>query len=101
MVLKLPCPLSPSAWKRADHPVRRAPTPHYRPNLYILQVEAVRQIDEQLRLDMKEVQLKVGSFVTQQKHVADTMALDAHRQLENDKGVQSYEPEHLGRGRRH
>lgn len=54
---------------------------------YALQAEAVSRVDEQLRAEMIEAQSQLARWITEQKQVADSVALQAQNTLDNDKGA--------------
>jgi hypothetical protein len=44
-------------------------------------------VDEELRAEMIECQAQIRRWTTEQKHIVDSLALDAQRTLEGDKGA--------------
>ena len=50
-------------------------------------MDDVARIDQELRAEMVEAQAQVARFTTEHKQAVDTIALQATRTLENDKGV--------------
>ena len=51
------------------------------------QADVISRTDEELRSEMVEMQTQVARWVTEQKHSADTVALNGVRVLETDKGA--------------
>lgn len=51
------------------------------------QAEVVNRVDEELRAEMIECQAQIRRWTTEQKHSVDSLALDAQRTLEGDKGA--------------
>lgn len=43
-------------------------------------------MDEELRAEMIECQAQIRRWTTEQKHIVDSLTLDAQRTLEGDKG---------------
>jgi len=47
--------------------------------------EVVNRVDEELRAEMIECQAQIRRWTTEQKHIVDSLTLDAQRTLEGDK----------------
>jgi len=53
------------------------------------QAEVVNRVDEELRAEMIECQATIRRWTTEQKHIVDSLTLDAQRTLEGDKGARA------------
>lgn len=52
-----------------------------------VQMDVISKVDEELRTAMLEAQAQVATWVTEQKHVADKVALNGQQMLAKDKGA--------------
>lgn len=49
----------------------------------------MNRVDEELRAEMIECQATIRRWTTEQKHIVDSLTLDAQRTLEGDKGARA------------
>ena len=56
-----------------------------RPHFFLWQADVITRVDEELRASMLEAQSTVASWVTEQKHISDKIALNGQHALATDK----------------